>query len=215
MNTDNIKNYKPKEFAELIGVSVKTLQRWDREKILTANRTPTNRRYYTYNQYLEFKGIDTISDKRATVIYARVSTKNQADDLRNQITFLREFCNSKGMIVDAIIEDYGSGLNYNRKKWNELLDSVMEQKIKIIVITHKDRFVRFGYDWFEKFCLKFNTKILVVNNDELSPQEELVQDIVSILHVFSCRLYGLRKYKKKIKEDEEVVKELQNRNRSW
>ena len=111
-------------------------------------------------------------------------------------------------------EDYGSGLNYNRKKWNELLDEVMEQKIKTIIITHKDRFIRFGYDWFEKFCMKFNTSIVVVNNEELSPQEELVQDIVSILHMFSCRLYGLRKYKKQIERDEEIAKELQDGNKS-
>ena len=77
----------------------------------------------------------------------------------------------------------------------------MEQKIKTIIVTHKDRFIRFGYDWFEKFCAKFNTIIVVVNNEELSPQEELVQDIVSILHVFSCRLYVLRKYKKQIERD--------------
>ena len=86
----------------------------------------------------------------------------------------------------------------------------MEQKIKTIIITHKDRFIRFGYDWFEKFCMKFHTTIVIVNNEGLSPQEELVQDIVSILHVFSCRLYGLRKYKKQIERDEEIVKELQN-----
>ena len=211
MNTSNMKNFKPQAFAELIGVSVKTLQRWDRENILKAYRTPTDRRYYTYDQYLKFKGIDTMPDGRATVIYARVSTRNQADDLKNQVSFLKEFCNSRGMIVDYVIEDYGNGLNYNRKRWNGLLDSVMEQKVKTIVISNKDRFVRFGFDWFEKFYMKFNTKILVVNNEELSPQEELVQDIVSILHVFSCRLYGLRKYKKKIKEDEEIAEELQNR----
>ena len=86
----------------------------------------------------------------------------------------------------------------------------MEQKIKTIIITHKDRFIRFGYDWFEKFCMKFHTTIVIVNNEELSPQEELMQDIVSILHVFSCRLYGLRKYKKQIERDEEIVKELQD-----
>ena len=86
----------------------------------------------------------------------------------------------------------------------------MEQKIKTIIITHKDRFIRFGYDWFERFCMKFNTNIVVVDNEELSPQEELVQDIVSILHVFSCRLYGLRKYKKQIERDGEIAKELQN-----
>ena len=128
-----------------------------------------------------------------------ILTRNQKDDLQNQVTFLRQFCNVKGLIADPCIEDYGSGLNYNRKKWNERLDEV---------------FVRFGYDWFEKFCMKFNTTIVVVNNEALSPQEELVQDIVSILHVFSCRLYGLRKYKKQIKGDEEIAQELQNGNQS-
>lgn len=213
MNTNNIHNYKPSEFAELLGVSVKTLQRWDRDGILKANRTPTDRRYYTYKQYLQFKGIQVEEDQRLTVIYARVSTKNQTDDLKNQVEFLRQFCNSRGMIVDRCIEDYGSGLNYNRKQWNQLLDSVMENKIKTIIVTHKDRFIRFGYDWFEKFCMKFNTEIIVVNNEDLSPQEELVQDIISILHVFSCRLYGLRKYKNQIEGDDTIAQEIQNRNK--
>ena len=214
MNTSNITNYKPKDFAELLGVSVKTLQRWDRDGILKANRSLTDRRYYTYDQYLQFKGIQTENDIRDIVIYARVSTRNQKDDLQNQVEFLKQFCNAKGIIVNQCIEDFGSGLNYNRKKWNKLLDEVMENKIKIIVISNKDRFIRFGYDWFEKFCEKFNTKIIIVNNETLSPNEELVQDIISILHVFSCRLYGLRKYKNQIKEDEEIAKELQNGNKS-
>ena len=213
MNTSNITNYKPKDFAELLGVSVKTLQRWDRDGVLKANRTPTDRRYYTYDQYLQFKGIQTENDIRDTVIYARVSTRNQKDDLQNQVEFLKQFCNAKGIIVNQCVEDFGSGLNYNRKKWNRLLDEVMANKIKTIVISNKDRFIRFGYDWFEKFCEKFNTKIIIVNNETLSPNEELVQDIISILHVFSCRLYGLRKYKNQIKEDEEIAKELQNGNK--
>ena len=213
MNTSNITNYKPKDFAELLGVSVKTLQRWDRDGILKANRTPTDRRYYTYDQYLQFKGIQTENDIRDTVIYARVSTRNQKDDLQNQVEFLKQFCNAKGIIVNQCVEDFGSGLNYNRKKWNRLLDEVMANKIKTIVISNKDRFIRFGYDWFEKFCEKFNTKIIIVNNETISPNEELVQDIISILHVFSCRLYGLRKYKNQIKEDEEIAKELQNGNK--
>ena len=195
-------------------MSVKTLQRWDRDEILKANRTPTDRRYYTYDQYLQFKGIQTENDIRDTVIYARVSTRNQKDDLQNQVEFLKQFCNAKGIIVNQCIEDFGSGLNYNRKKWNKLLDEVMENKIKTIVISNKDRFIRFGYDWFEKFCEKFNTKIIIVNNETLSPNEELVQDIISILHVFSCRLYGFRKYKNQIKGDEEIAKELQNGNKS-
>jgi len=213
MNTSNITNYKPKDFAKLLGVSVKTLQRWDKDNILKANRTPTNRRYYTYDQYLQFKGIQTENDIRDVVIYARVSTRNQKDDLHNQTEFLKTFCNARGIIVSQCIEEFGSGLNYNRKKWNKLLEEVMENKIKTIIISNKDRFIRFGYDWFEKFCMKFNTNIIIVNNETLSPNEELVQDIISVLHIFSCRLYGLRKYKNQIKEDEEIAKELQDRDK--
>jgi putative resolvase len=201
-------NYKPKDFAELLNVSVKTLQRWDRDGVLVAKRTPTDRRYYTYEQYLEFKGINN-NDKQK-VIYTRVSTNNQKDDLVNQIKFLQDFCNGKGVIIDEVIEDIGSGLNYNRKKWNKLIEMCMENKIDTIYITHRDRFIRFGYEWFERFLGKYGTKIVVVNNEMLSPQEELVQDIISILHVFSCRIYGMRKYKKKIEEDEDIAKSIQS-----
>ena len=212
MNTLYITNYKPKEFAKLLNVSVKTLQRWDREKTLIANRTLTNRRYYTYDQYLQFKGIGKDADFRKIVIYTRVSTSNQSDDLENQVDFLQTYANAKGLIADEIIRDYGSGLNYNRKKWNQLLVEVMENKIKMILVSHQDRFVRFGFDWFEKFCNKFNVEIVVVKNEKLSPHEELVQDIVSILHEFSCRLYGLRKYKKQIEGDENIAKGIQDGN---
>ena len=210
MNTLYITNYKPKEFAKLLNVSVKTLQRWDREKTLIANRTLTNRRYYTYDQYLQFKGIGKDADFRKIVIYTRVSTSNQSDDLENQVDFLQTYANAKGLIADEIIRDYGSGLNYNRKKWNQLLVEVMENKIKMILVSHQDRFVRFGFDWFEKFCNKFNVEIVVVKNEKLSPHEELVQDIVSILHEFSGRLYGLRKYKKQIEGDENIAKGIQD-----
>ena len=205
----HITNYKPSDFAELLNVSVKTLQRWDREDILKAKRTPTNRRYYTYDQYLEFKGVKNNIDRKM-VIYTRVSTNNQKDDLVNQIEFLKNFANGKGIIVDEVIKDIGSGLNYNRKKWNKLLEECMENKVDSVLVTHKDRFIRFGFDWFERFLGKFDTKIIVVNNESLSAQEELVQDIISILHVFSCRIYGLRKYKKKIKEDPEIAKSIQD-----
>lgn len=105
-------NYKPHEFAKLINVSVRTLQRWDVDSKLKAFRTPTNRRYYTYEQYLQYKGINKDTDDRKIVIYTRVSTSNQKDDLKNQVEFLRQYPNTKGMIVDEIIEDYGSDLNY-------------------------------------------------------------------------------------------------------
>ncbi|MBI1716193.1 IS607 family transposase, partial [Lactobacillus crispatus] len=148
---------------------------------------------------------DPKKDKRKVVGYARVSTANQKDDLKDQEEFIREFVNAKGIILDEMITDIGSGLNYKRKKWNKLLDEVMQGKIKTIYITYQDRFIRFGYDWFEKLCNQNGTKIVVLNNRETSPNEELVQDVLSILHVFSCRLYGLRKYKHKISEDKELT----------
>lgn len=205
MNDTNI--YKPKDFAKLLGVSVKTLQRWDSAGRLKAFRNPANRRYYTHEQYLAYKGI-SVDDGRETVIYARVSSRGQHADLDNQTEFLRQFCNARGMIVGRCLQDIGSGLNYKRKYWNGLLDDVMDHKVKTIVISHKDRFVRFGFDWFESFCQKFGTEILVVNNEKTSPDRELVDDILSIIHVFSCRLYGLQKYKAMIKEDGDIAKVL-------
>lgn len=204
-------NYKPQEFSEMIGVSVKTLQRWDNGGILKANRTPTNRRYYTHKQYVDYMSDGKTSGGK-TIIYTRVSTNNQKDDLANQVRYLREFANARGIIVDEVFEDVGSGLNYKRKKWNKLLEDCMLGLIKTIIVAHKDRFIRFGYEWFERFLKSNGVEILVVNNETMSPEQELVNDLISIIHVFSCRIYGLRKYKKQIEGDEEIAKELQNRN---
>lgn len=206
---------KPKDLSELLNVSVKTLQRWDNEGILKAYRAPTGRRYYTYTQYLEYIGVCSPEENQGkVVIYTRVSNRGQKDDLINQIEFLKQFANARGLIVDQVIEDIGSGLNYNRKKWNKLIDECSQNKVKLIIISHKDRFIRFGYDWFERFLKNNGTNILIVNNEKLSPEQELVQDLISIIHVFSYRLYGLRKYKKKIKEDREIGdnKSVQNRD---
>ncbi len=101
-----------------------------------------------------------------------------------------------------MMTDVGSGLNYNRKQWNRLIEECINGHISTIVIAHKDRFVRFGYEWFERFLHKLNVKIMVVHNEKLSPQEELIQDLISIIHVFSCRVYGLRKYENKIRKEE-------------
>lgn len=206
-------NYKPQEFAEMIGVSVKTLQRWDKEGKLKAYRTPTDRRYYTHKQYVDYIG-DSNSKNGKTVIYTRVSTSSQKDDLNNQVEFLKQFANARGIIVDEIFEDIGSGLNYNRKKWNKLIEDCMLGLIKTIIVTHKDRFIRFGYDWFERFLKSNGVEIIVVNNEKTSPEQELVNDLISIIHVFSCRIYGLRKYKKQIERDEDIAKELQDRDKS-
>ena len=196
---------KPRDMSQKIGVSIRTLQKWDKAGILKAYRTPTNRRYYTEAQYLQYIGNkDDNQSDRKVVAYARVSTYNQKDDLKNQLSFIRQFANANGVIIDEAISDIGSGLNYNRKKWNQLLDQVMQDQILTIYITYKDRFIRFGYEWFERLCNRHGTKIVVLNNPDTSPDKEMVEDLVSIIHVFSCRLYGLRKYKKKLQGDDSL-----------
>lgn len=194
---------KPKEMAERLGVTVRTLQIWDKKGILKAYRTPTNRRYYTEEQYLEYTG-QSLQSKRLNVAYARASNNSQKDDLKNQISFIRQYVNAKGVILDDTITEIGSGLDYNRKKWNELLEKVMQNEIDTIYITYKDRFVRFGYEWFERLCKIHDTKIVVLNNVETSPTQEMIDDMVSIEHVFSGRLSGLRKYQTKIQNDKSL-----------
>ena len=199
-------NYKVGEMAEKLGITVRTLQKWDKSGKFVAKRTPTNRRYYTEQQYLKYIGKD-IKHNRKIVAYTRVSTRNQKDDLKNQISFVQNYANAKGQIIDEVVSDIGSGLNYKRKKWLDLLDKVDQNEIDIIYVAYKDRFVRFGYNYFERFCQKHGTKLISLNDKQSSPNEELVEDLVSIIHVFSCRLYGLRKYSKKISEDKRLKDE--------
>lgn len=193
--------YNVTQFSKMINVKVKTLQKWDRDGVLVARRTPTNRRYYTHQQYLEFIGETSPIKEKYNVIYARVSTRNQKDDLDNQIEFLTNYCRKAGIPIHDIYYDYGSGLNYKRKQWNQLIDDCVDGKIDTIIISYKDRFTRFGFEWFGNFLSsRFNVKIVILNDIVSSPEEELIQDLISIIHVFSCRIYGLRKYKKKIKD---------------
>lgn len=191
---------KPAEFSNRIGVSEQTLRNWDNTGKLVAKRTKGNHRFYTEDDYNAYMGISSKNQKKS-YIYARVSTRNQKDDLENQIEFLKQYTNAKGIIVDDCLTDIGSGMNYKRKKWNELLDMVMQDKVDNIYVSYKDRFVRFGFEWFEQLCKKHQTNLIVVNNEKTSPEQEVVDDLIAIIHVFSCRVHGLRKYTKKVGDD--------------
>lgn len=195
--------YSVGEFAKLINKSVRTLQRWDTQNVLKANRTTSDRRYYTEQQLQQYKGLSS-NDNSINIAYCRVSNRNQTDDLKNQKDYISIFSLNAGINIDEWFVDIGSGLNFKRKNFNKLINLVEHGKIKTIIIAHKDRLVRFGYEWFEQFCINHGVKILLINNDKLSPEQELVQDLISIIHVFSCRIYGLRKYKKKLMEDVEL-----------
>ncbi|WP_293109145.1 IS607 family transposase [Moorena sp. SIO3I6] len=132
-------------------------------------------------------------------MYARVSSRSQKADLEQQVQFL------KSRYPEAeIIKDIGSGLNFRRKGLQSLLDRVLGGTCKYIVVAHKDRLCRFGFDLISWLCCKFKTKILVLDEKNLSPEQEMVEDVLAVIHVFSCRLYGLRKYKNKIIEDNDL-----------
>lgn len=193
-----MKTYRPHEFAKLISRTTQTLQRWDRVGILKAHRTPTNRRYYTHAQYLQVTGQK--GGERQIVVYYRVSSAAQKADLASQKAALEQFCIAAGKRVGLWLQDIGSGLNYKRKNFVILMEMVERGEVSEIVIAHKDRLVRFGYEWFEKFCQDHGTILTVMNAESLSPEAEMTQDLLSIIHCFSSRLYGLRRHKKKISE---------------
>lgn len=198
--------YKVGEFAEKIGVSISTLQRWDRTDVLKSRRTPTNQRYYTDEDLNKVLNLETES-KRKNVGYCRVSTQEQKQNLEKQKEFVSVYSLSQGVILDEIYTDIGSGLNYKRENWNELLKLVKNNKIDKIYVTYKDRFVRLGYEWFEEFCASYGTEIIVLNQKQTSPEEELTEDLLSILHVFSERNPNLRKYKTEINKELKEINE--------
>lgn len=198
--------YSIGKFAKEIGVTTQTLRNWHTANTLVpAKVTKGGTRYYSDKQISEYlNGSLKTENEKKIVIYSRVSSVGQKDDLKNQIEFLKQFANAKGWVVSDILTDIGSGLNFKRKHWNALLKQVQNFEISKVVVAHKDRFLRFGFEWFEEFLNEHNCELVVVNNETLSPQEELVQDLISIIHTFSCRIYGLRKYKKALTEDKDV-----------
>lgn len=195
MNTYNIS-----EFSKLIGVAVKTLQRWDREGKLTPTRTPGNRRVYTDDHVAKATGLVRKTINRKTVVYMRVSSGAQKPDLENQHSNLQQFCSASGISVDEWIKEIGGGLNFNRPKFLKIVDEIVVGKIEYLVIAHRDRLVRFGYELIEHLCKKHGCKLVIMNLESLSPEQEMIQDMLAIVHCFSSRLYGLRNYRKALKK---------------
>ena len=200
--------YKVGEFAKKVGVSISTLQRWDRTDVLKSKRTPTNQRYYTDEDLNKVLNLEAeTKSKRKNVGYCRVSTQGQKHNLENQQEFVSIYSLSNGVILDEIYTDIGSGLNYKRQNWSKLLKQVEANEIDKIYVTYKDRLVRFGYEWFEDFCTSHGTEIIVLNQKQTSPETELTEDLLSILHVFSERNNDLKKYKTEINKELKEINE--------
>ena len=209
-----MKQYKVGEFAKLLNVTVKTLQNWDKQGSLKAYRTPTNQRFYTeeqLNQILNLSNSNQIEKQGLKIGYCRVSTHNQKSSLQNQEDYLRNYTNAKGVILDEVFTDIGSGINYNRKNFNKILELVEAGEVSEIYVTYKDRFVRFGFDWFNTFCEKHDAKIIVLNQPSTSPEQELAEDLLNIVTVFSARNHGLRTYKKQLEQN---LNEKNSKNKS-
>jgi len=194
-------HYKPHEFAKLVGVSVKTLQRWDNHGKLPAKRTPSNYRYYTDEDLRIALGEKPRPRRRKVVVYCRVSSSNQRPELKNQVKAMQQFANNCGYCVSETICEIGGGLNFKRKKFIEMIISMLKGEIEVIIVGHKDRLCRFAFDFVEQLAKYSDCRIIVANQTQLSPESELCNDLMSIVHCFSCRLYGLRSYSKTLKKE--------------
>ena len=198
-----MKYYSIGEFAKAIGKTTKTLRNWDENgKLKPARVEDTGYRYYSQEQLNHFLGLKNMESKNKKVIgYCRVSSHKQKDDLERQIGNVKTYMYAKGYQFE-IITDIGSGINYNKKGLNQLIDMITNSEVEKIVVLYKDRLIRFGYELIENICNKYGTTIEIIDNTEKSEEQELVEDLIQIVTVFSCRLQGKRanKAKKMIKE---------------
>lgn len=198
-----MKYYSIGEFANKIGKNIQTLRNWDRNGTLKpAHITPGGTRYYSQEQLNHFLGLKPKTEIiRKTIGYCRVSSNKQKDELERQIENVKSYMYAKGYQFE-IISDIGSGINYNKKGLNKLIDMITNSEIDKIVVLYKDRLIRFGFELIENLCEKYGTAIEIIDNTERTEEQELVEDLIRIVTVFSCRLQGKRanKAKKMIKE---------------
>jgi len=196
--------YSIGKFAELTGVTQQSLRNWDKTGRLKPHHTTENGyRYYSQEQlhhYLGLKGEQ--QENRKIIGYCRVSSVKQKDDLERQVENVKTYMYAKGYSFE-ILTDIGSGINYNNKGFNQLLEMILSCKVDKIVILYKDRLLRFGYELIENMCRKYGTTIEIIDNTEKTEEQELVEDLVQIITVFSCKLQGKRANRTK-----KIIKEL-------
>ncbi len=188
----------PREACRRLGIHFVTLKRWIYSGKIRAVKTPTGRWMIPESEVERIIGGKvTIKETRA-IIYARVSSSDQKDDLERQIENLLNYCSAKGYKVVEVLRDIASGLKTDRRGLLKLFKLISEKKTDIVVITHKDRLTRFGFEYLEFFFNKFGVKIEVIHGDEpKDAYQELVKDLIAIVTSFANRLYGIRSHRKK------------------
>lgn len=191
------------KFAKEIGLSVQHLRKLHNDNILVPDViTKGGTRYYSTEQLLEYLNKDNKPQQLPILLYARVSKRNQKDDLERQLDSLRAYAISKGYNFE-IITDIGSSINYNKPGLKELIQKINNKEISKIVILYKDRLIRFGFELIEYLCKLNNIEIEIIDNTTISKEAELTNDLIQIITVFANRMYGARS-KKTLKLIQEV-----------
>ena len=196
-----MKYYSINEFSKILGVSAQTLRNWDANGKLHPHHTSSNGyRHYSHEQLRQVMNINPNIDRK-TIGYCRVSSNKQKDDLQRQIENMRMYLISKGKPFE-IISDIRSEINYKKKGLKELIKLITQNKVEKVVVLYKDRLLRFGFELIEYIASLCNCEIEIIDNTEKSEQQELVEDLVQIITVFSCKLQGKRanKARKLVKE---------------
>ncbi len=181
--------------TKALGIHQNTLRRWAKDGKIKHFKTQAGQRLYDVDSLLNNK-------IKRNFCYCRVSSSKQKDDLERQVEYVKNrYPNHE------VITDIGSGINFKRKGLATILELANQGDIGEVVVAHKDRLCRFGFELIEWLINKNGGKLMVLEDVSLSPQEELTQDLLSIIHVFSCRMHGLRKYSFQIKKDTSLSKQ--------
>ena len=198
------------EAARILGVTTTTLRNWDKKGLLKPDELTKGkaRRYRIESLRNINRNIIFTKDDLKTIAYARVSSHDQKEDLNRQVQLLELYCAKHGYKYE-VIQDIGSGTNYYKKGLTKLIDLILDNQVQRLILTHKDRLLRFGAELVFSICEAKNVEVIIINQGDETPsfEEELAKDVLEIITVFSARLYGSRskKNKKLINDLEKVV----------
>ena len=195
-----------KEIKSKFKITGVTLMKWKNEGRLSYKRLSDKKILYDIDSIFNDEESSSLNTKN--VIYARVSTSKQKNDLETQIEIIKNYMLSNGIKADEIYSDIASGMNEDRKQFSKLLESIFKREIKTVYITFKDRLSRFGFNYFKQIFSYFGTNIVILDDNEQTNktyQQELMEDLLAIIHTYSMKLYTNRK--KKLKEIESIIKE--------
>ncbi len=205
-----MKYYSSKTVTQMLGVSAQTLRNWDKEGKLKPSYVKSNGyRYYSEDSILSYTQERKTKKNLNVIGYARVSSKKQSDDLERQVNNIKQYLSSKYETFD-IITDIGSGINYKKPGLLKLIEKINKKEVDLIVVLYKDRLLRFGFELVEYFAELNNVIIEVLDKIDKNQDEELVEDLVQIITVFSCKIQGKRKGKTKqiLSEFSQKIEEL-------